>query len=192
MPSITDFKADLEYFLCKSNIRSRYDEKICKIINTYDDSGILDPDNYLTETESHVNAKYTIEDKWLDIGSKPQYCSEYEQIFADDIDKYKVFLFIYVLKKNMSDYWIYENDNFISGMDTQKMRTRYAQYETYFNKKYISTAVPVHTTNIVVNIQDFDTLYDSAHPVIKRVSKPQTVADKEQNKLYNRNLFKKN
>ena len=193
---ITDFTEDLGYFLCNSDIQvkgmgyEKSKEKRLNIVNTYDESCVLNIDNYVSETPSYVDAKITIRDKWLDIGIRPHYNNDYDEIFTDDIGKYKVFLFVYVLKKNMAEYWICDENENLCGIDTEKMELRYKEFDNYFKNKYIEENISLQSpcnknTDVNKMLENFDNLYDRAHPIIKRVPKPQTIADKEMNKLYN-------
>ena len=140
------FLTDLSYFNYDKKIKKVKDlEKITNLIKTYNIDKIYDEESYLTCNNNPNNPNsQTINDNWLDMGSYPSFNNSYEDIFNEDESKYIIYLFLWVIKINLSSvlskgnsiklFITEENgdDEYIIGIDTNILKEFYNKVNDYF------------------------------------------------------------
>lgn len=194
------FIKDLSYFNYNKKIRTAKDdilEKTLKSIPTYDIDEIYDQGWYL-KTKSHLDGGgLEKKDGWLDMGNYPQFHDFYEDYFNDDESKYIIYLFLWVIKINLSNYPLFirdDDDDKLVGIDKGVLKEIFEKVNDYFTKSRSENKKKIikdKNINISELMDNYDEVYDHLYPKIKRHPKPINEDEIEVNKQYaNRKVHK--
>lgn len=193
------FIKDLSYFNYNKKIRTAKDdilEKTLKNIPTYNIDDIYNQENYLRPKSHLRGGGLGKEDGWLDMGNIPQFNDFYEDYFNDDESKYIIYLFLWVVKINLSNYPLFirdDNDNLVE-VDEGVLKEIFEKVNEYFNKSRSENKKKIikdKNINISELMDNYDEIYDHLYPKIKRYPKPINEDEIEVNKKYeNRKVHK--